>query len=119
MKVTRSTVRPRADGAANAGVPVFAVSRFIGSSIAMIDHHYGHLAHDSRHHAVSLLDALAYEQTVDATWTSPPPSAKPFTFGDSLHHGVPPLRAVDATWTPHPHTNASESDETAGIAARS
>jgi integrase len=26
--------------ALRAGVPVFAVSRFIGSSIAMIDHHY-------------------------------------------------------------------------------
>lgn len=36
-----------------AGIPVFAVSRFMGSSIAMIDHHYGHLAHDSRQHAVS------------------------------------------------------------------
>ena len=28
--------------ALRAGVPVFAVSRFIGSSIAMIDRHYGH-----------------------------------------------------------------------------
>ena len=43
--------------ALRAGVPVFAVSRFMGSSIAMIDHHYGHLAHDSRQHAVSLIDA--------------------------------------------------------------
>ena len=34
--------------ALRAGVPVFAVSRFIGSSIAMIDRHYGHLARDSR-----------------------------------------------------------------------
>jgi integrase len=34
--------------ALRAGVPVFAVSRFMGSSIAMIDYHYGHLAHDSR-----------------------------------------------------------------------
>jgi hypothetical protein len=33
--------------ALRAGVPVFAVSRFIGSSIAMIDRHYGHLAGDS------------------------------------------------------------------------
>jgi hypothetical protein len=56
--------------ALRAGVPVFAVSRFIGSSIAMIDHHYGHLAHDSRQHAVSLLDALAMERAVDAGWTS-------------------------------------------------
>lgn len=36
----------------------------------MIDHHYGHLAHDSRQHAVSLLDALALERAVDAAWTS-------------------------------------------------
>ena len=52
--------------ALGAGVPVFAVSRFIGSSIAMIDRHYGHLANDSRQHAVSLPDALAVERTVDA-----------------------------------------------------
>jgi hypothetical protein len=45
--------------ALRAGVSVFAVSHFIGSSIAMIDPHYGHLARDSREHAVSLLDALA------------------------------------------------------------
>jgi integrase len=48
--------------ALRAGVAVFAVSRFMGSSIAMIDHHYGHLARDSREHAVSLLDALALER---------------------------------------------------------
>src|SRR5204862_6121165 len=39
--------------ALRAGVPVFAVSRFMGSSIAMIDRHYGHLANDSREHAVA------------------------------------------------------------------
>ena len=55
--------------ALRAGVPVFAVSRFIGSSIAMIDRHYGHLARDSHVHAVSLLDALAFERAVDAGWT--------------------------------------------------
>jgi hypothetical protein len=57
--------------ALRAGIPVFAVSRLIGSSIAMIDRHYGHLANDSRQHAVALLDALALERTVDAAWTSP------------------------------------------------
>jgi integrase len=56
--------------ALRAGVAVFAVSRFIGSSIAMIDQHYGHLANDSRQHAVSLLDALALERAVDAAWRS-------------------------------------------------
>jgi hypothetical protein len=34
--------------ALRAGVPVFAVSRFMGSSVAMIDYRYGHLADDSR-----------------------------------------------------------------------
>jgi hypothetical protein len=38
----------------------------MGSSIAMIDRHYGHLARESREHAVSLLDALAIERAVDA-----------------------------------------------------
>jgi hypothetical protein len=49
----------------------------MGSSIAMIDYHYGHLAHDSLEHAVSLLDALAFERAVDAGWTPPPKSATP------------------------------------------
>jgi integrase len=52
--------------ALRAGVPVFALSRFMGTSIAMIDLHYGHLAVDSYQHAVSLLDALALERAVDA-----------------------------------------------------
>jgi hypothetical protein len=39
--------------------------------------HYGHLAHDSREHAVSLLDALALERAVDAGWTSARRPAKP------------------------------------------
>jgi integrase len=56
--------------ALRAGVPVFAVSRFMGTSIAMIDLHYGHLALDSFEHAVSLLDALAVERAVDAAWTA-------------------------------------------------
>jgi hypothetical protein len=57
-----------------AGVPVFALSRFMGTSIAMIDLHEGHLAVDSYQHAVSLLDALALERAVDAGWT---PARKP------------------------------------------
>ena len=63
--------------ALRAGVPVFALSRFMGTSIAMIDLHYGHLAVDSYQHAVSLLDALALERAVDAGWTSARRSAKP------------------------------------------
>ena len=37
--------------ALRAGLPVFALSRFMGTSIAMIDLHYGHLAVDSYQHA--------------------------------------------------------------------
>src|SRR4051812_38834311 len=32
--------------------------------------HYGHLARNSREHAVAPLDALALERAVDAAWTS-------------------------------------------------
>ncbi len=63
--------------ALRAGVPVFALSRFMGTSIAMIDLHYGPLAVDSYEHAVSLLDALALERAVDAGWTSARRPAKP------------------------------------------
>jgi hypothetical protein len=85
--------------ALRAGVSVLAVSRFMGSSIAMIDRHYGHLARDSREHAVSLLDALALERAVDAGWTPPPRPATPLSNRVSR-----PLRkrsryAVDARWT--------------------
>jgi hypothetical protein len=34
----------------------------MGTSLAMIDLHYGHLASDGRQHAVALLDALAREK---------------------------------------------------------
>ena len=85
--------------ALRAGVPVFAVSRFMGSSIAMIDHHYGHLAHDSRQHAVSLLDALALERAVDAAWTSQPKRAKPLHDRHSRLARSASQRAVDARWT--------------------
>jgi integrase len=86
--------------ALRAGVPVFAVSRFIGSSIAMIDRHYGHLANDSREHAVSLLDALAVERAVDAGWTSKQKRAKPLSMSDSSPRRRQSRRVVDARWTP-------------------
>jgi hypothetical protein len=38
----------------------------MGASLAMIDHHYGHLARDGREHAVALLDAFAADT---AAWT--------------------------------------------------
>jgi integrase len=86
--------------ALRAGVSVFAVSRFMGSSIAMIDRHYGHLARDSREHAVSLLDALAIERVVDAGWTSQRKPAKPLTDSDSTSRRKRSRRAVDVRWTP-------------------
>jgi integrase len=93
------------------GVPVFAVSRFIGSSIAMIDRHYGHLAHDSREHTVTLLDALAFERAVDAAWTSPPAPVhsvhKPVTNSAQRRS----TRAVDARWTPRLVTVARPDEE--------
>ena len=98
--------------ALRAGVPVFAVSRFIGSSIAMIDRHYGHLARDSREHAVSLLDALALERAVDAGWTSngrPRKRAQQQRFAASsagANH-----RRVDARWTPRLVLVASADNE--------
>ena len=85
--------------ALRAGVPVFAVSRFMGSSIAMIDHHYGHLAHDSRQHAVSLLDALALERAVDAGWTPARERANPVAATVSGPVPKRSRRAVDARWT--------------------
>jgi integrase len=97
--------------ALRAGVPVLAVSRFMGTSIAMIDRHYGHLANDSREHAVSLLDALALERAVDAAWTSPRTPRKPVrkTVAASRTHRR--RRPVDARWTPRLVSVASTEDE--------
>jgi integrase len=86
--------------ALRAGVSVFAVSRFMGSSIAMIDRHYGHLARDSRAHAVSLLDALAVERTVDAGWTPPRRPVRPLNIKVSRPRRRLSCHAVDARWTP-------------------
>ncbi|MCZ7590221.1 MAG: site-specific integrase [Gaiella sp.] len=97
--------------ALRAGVPVFAVSRFMGSSIAMIDYHYGHLAHDSREHAVSLLDALAFERAVDAGRTPPLESATPVAATVSRHLRRPSRRTVDARWTSSRRRVASTANE--------
>jgi integrase len=85
--------------ALRAGISVFAVSRFMGSSIAMIDRYYGHLAHDSRRHAVSLLDALAYERAVDAAWTSQR-QPQPLRNNGGTPRRTRSRRRVDARWTP-------------------
>jgi integrase len=97
--------------ALRAGVPVFAVSRFMGTSIAMIDRHYGHLANDSREHAVALLDALAFERAVDAAWTSTHTPRKPVRKSVSGSQAHRPRRRVDARWTPRLVSVASPDDE--------
>jgi integrase len=88
--------------ALRAGVPVFALSRFMGTSIAMIDLHYGHLAVDSYQHAVSLLDALALERAVDAGWTSVRKLARRHSDTVFSHTEGASRRAVDARWTLNP-----------------
>jgi hypothetical protein len=70
-----------------------------GLEHAMIDRHYGHLARDSREHAVSLLDALAIERAVDAGWTSPATPPMPVTTRVSKPRRTPPRRSVDVRWT--------------------
>ena len=65
----------------------------------MIDLHYGHLTVDSYQHAVSLLDALALERTVDAGWTPARGPAKPHSETVSRPRGRRSQRAVDARWT--------------------
>ncbi|HWE83098.1 MAG TPA: tyrosine-type recombinase/integrase, partial [Gaiellaceae bacterium] len=44
--------------ALRAGISTFDLSRYMGASLTMIDRHYGHLARDSRDHAIGLLDTL-------------------------------------------------------------
>ncbi len=49
----------------------------MGTSLTMIDRHYGHLARDGREHAIRLLDELSAGQRprwtlVDAAWTPKP-----------------------------------------------
>jgi integrase len=44
--------------ALRAGISTFDLSRYMGASLTMIDRHYGHLARDSREHAIRLLDTL-------------------------------------------------------------
>ena len=92
-------------------MPVFAVSRFMGSSIAMIDRHYGHLANDSGEHAASLLDAPALERVVDAAWTSPPRLAKPLRHSNPRPRLRRSRQRVDARWTPRLVTVTATEDE--------
>jgi hypothetical protein len=79
----------------------------MGSNIAMIDHHYGHLTHESRQHAVSLLDALALERAVDAAWTS----REPVQINDSRRRRRRSRQRVEAQWTPHVVAVAPQGDK--------
>jgi integrase len=65
---TRSTFALRA------GISTFDLSRYMGTSLAMIDLHYGHLARDGREHSIKLLDTYRGPgpfdvHAVDARWT--------------------------------------------------
>jgi integrase len=69
-----------ATSALRAGISTFALSRYMGASLTMIDRHYGHLARDGREHAIRLLDELSAGQRqrwtpVDAAWTPKPAGA--------------------------------------------
>src|SRR5215210_496037 len=81
----------------------------MGTSIAMIDLHYGHLAVDSHEHAVSLLDALALERAVDAGWTSARRPARPDSDAVFRPRRRRSHRAVDARWTSMSETLATSS----------
>jgi integrase len=68
--------------ALRAGISTFDLSRYMGTSLAMIDRHYGHLARDGREHAIRLLDTYRAAETLD-------------------------VHAVDAAWTPNAMHNAN------------
>lgn len=60
--------------ALRAGVSIFALSRYMGASLTMIDRHYGHLTSDGGDHARRLLDLYSAAQKrpwtlVDVPWT--------------------------------------------------
>jgi integrase len=67
--------------ALRSGISTFDLSRYMGTSLAMIDRHYGHLARDGREHAIKLLNTYRAAEAldvhpVDARWT-------PKTFHDA------------------------------------
>ena len=60
--------------ALRAGISTLDLSRYLGTSLAMIDRHYGHLARDGREHAIRLLDIYTAAErldvhAMDARWT--------------------------------------------------
>ena len=77
----------------------------------MIDRHYGYLARDSRQHAVALLDALAFERAVDATWTSTRTHEKRATKAYLMRRSRRSGRLMDVAWTPHLVSVAATDDK--------
>jgi len=57
--------------ALRAGVSTFALSRYMGASLTMIDRHYGHLTSDGADHARRLLDLTAPSRTGRGRWWTP------------------------------------------------
>jgi integrase len=56
--------------ALRAGISTFELSRYMGTSLGMIDRHYGHLARDGREHAIKLLDTFeAPIRPTSTRWT--------------------------------------------------
>jgi integrase len=72
--------------ALRAGISTFDLSRYMGTSLAMIDRHYGHLARDGREHAIRLLDIYRASGPSD-------------------------VHAVDARWTPSASSDANTDNE--------
>jgi integrase len=64
--------------ALRSGISTFELSRYMGTSLGMIDRHYGHLARDGREHAIRLLDLFTGAEpdvhAVDAAWTLTTPT---------------------------------------------
>jgi integrase len=75
--------------ALRAGISTFDLSRYMGTSLAMIDRHYGHLARDGREHAIRLLDSYKAAE-------------------------APDVHAVDARWTLNDVSDATADNETGG-----
>jgi hypothetical protein len=57
--------------ALRAGISTFDLSRYMGTSLGMIDRRYGHLARDGRQHAIRLLDLYtgAERSPTSTRWT--------------------------------------------------
>jgi hypothetical protein len=56
--------------ALRAGLPLFDLCRYLGTSLTMVDRHYGHLARDAREYAIALLDAHAAGEGASLAWTA-------------------------------------------------